>query len=404
MPETRKKLIRITTVPLSLDKILDGQLSYMNNHYEVIAISSEKDYLKQCAENEGVRYKHIEMSRKITPVKDLISLVQLVRFLKKEKPLIIHSHTPKAGIIAMLASKITNIPIRIHTVGGLPLMEENGNRKRLLEWIEKLTYSFSTFVFTNSNGLYKYIIDHNYVSNNKLKVIGNGSSNGVDVNYFSPMKISDNQKIDLKSSLEIVENDFVFIFVGRIVADKGINELVEAFDAISNQYGKIKLMLVGNQECELDPLNEETLKLIKSNKNIIETGFQKDIRPFLAISNALVLPSFREGFPNVIMQAGAMELPVIATNINGCNEIIVNGKNGVLIPSKDKSALEVALLQLMNDKTFYENIKSNTRSMIVSRFERKIICEKILNEYKTMEKDYNYGTKLTFNAFRRWTL
>jgi len=391
MSESKKKLVRITTVPLSLDKILDGQLAFMNNHYEVIAVSSEKEYLIRCAKNEGVRFKHIEMTRKITPIKDFISLIKLISFLKKERPLIIHSHTPKAGILAMLASKITNIPIRLHTVAGLPLMEEKGNKKKMLELIEKLTYSFSTFVFTNSNGLYKYIIDNNYVSKSKLKVIGNGSSNGVDVNYFSPTSVSEKEKEKLKLSLGILENDFTFVFVGRIVADKGINELINAFDTISFQNNAIKLLLVGEQESHLDPLNENTLKLISSNKNIIKTGFQKDIRPFLAVSDALVFPSYREGFPNVIMQAGAMELPVIATNINGCNEIIINEKNGVLIELKNNGAIVKAMVRLIEDEAFYKNLKSNARSMIVSRFERKVICEKILYEYKEMEKVLNYG-------------
>jgi glycosyltransferase involved in cell wall biosynthesis len=391
MSESKKKLVRITTVPLSLDKILDGQLAFMNNHYEVIAVSSEKEYLTRCAKNEGVRFKHIEMTRKITPIKDFISLIKLISFLKKERPLIIHSHTPKAGILAMLASKITNIPIRLHTVAGLPLMEEKGNKKKMLELIEKLTYSFSTFVFTNSNGLYKYIIDNNYVSKSKLKVIGNGSSNGVDVNYFSPTSVSEKEKEKLKSSLGILENDFTFVFVGRIVADKGINELIKAFDTISFQNNAIKLLLVGEQESHLDPLNENTLKLISTNKNIIKTGFQKDIRPFLAVSDALVFPSYREGFPNVIMQAGAMELPVIATNINGCNEIIINEKNGVLIELKNNGAIVKAMVRLIEDEAFYKNLKSNARSMIVSRFERKVICEKILYEYKEMEKVLNYG-------------
>lgn len=391
MSESKKKLVRITTVPLSLDKILDGQLAFMNNHYEVIAVSSEKEYLTRCAKNEGVRFKHIEMTRKITPIKDFISLIKLISFLKKERPLIIHSHTPKAGILAMLASKITNIPIRLHTVAGLPLMEEKGNKKKMLELIEKLTYSFSTFVFTNSNGLYKYIIDNNYVSKSKLKVIGNGSSNGVDVNYFSPTSVSEKEKEKLKSSLGILENDFTFVFVGRIVADKGINELIKAFDTITFQNDAVKLLLVGEQESELDPLNERTLNLIRNNNKIIETGFQKDIRPFLAISNALVFPSYREGFPNVVMQAGAMELPVIATNINGCNEIIVNEKNGVLIELKNNGAIVKAMVRLIEDEAFYKNLKSNARSMIVSRFERKVICEKILYEYKEMEKVLNYG-------------
>lgn len=390
MSESRKKLIRITTVPLSLDKILDGQLSFMNDHYEVIAVSSEKDYLMRCAENEGVRYKHIEMTRKITPFKDFVSLINLVAFLRKEKPLIIHSHTPKAGILAMMAARIAKVPIRLHTVGGLPLMETTGNKKKVLEAVEKMTYSLSTFVFTNSSGLYNHILENNYIPKNKLKVIGNGSSNGVDTTYFSSDKVSESDQMVLKSTLGIFKTDFTFVFVGRIVGDKGINELVAAFDKISHYRKGIKLILVGEQESDLDPLSKNTLETLATNKYIIEVGFQRDIRPFLALSNALVFPSYREGFPNVVMQAGAMGLPTIASNINGCNEIITDGKNGILIPKKDTTAIEVALLRLADDQVLYENLKSNARNMIVSRFERKVVCETILDEYKSMEKACNY--------------
>jgi glycosyltransferase involved in cell wall biosynthesis len=386
MSEVRKKLIRITTVPLSLDKILDGQLSFMNNHYEVIAVSSEKEYLIRCAENEGVRYKHIEMTRKITPFKDLVSLVQLVSFLKKERPLIIHSHTPKAGIIAMLASKITNIPIRLHTVGGLPLMEATGSKRKLLELIERLTYSLSTFVFTNSYGLYNQIIDNNYISKSKIKVIGNGSSNGVDIDYFSPSQVSLDEQTKIKSKLGISESDFTFVFVGRVVSDKGINELVSAFDNISQFQKEINLIVVGDQETDLDPLNANTLELLVKNKRIISVGFQRDIRPYLAVSNVLIFPSYREGFPNVMMQAGAMGLPIIATDINGCNEIISHGKNGILIPKKDILAVEKAMLTMLNDENLYKELRSNARNMIITRFERKILCESILDEYRSFEK------------------
>lgn len=386
MSGSRKKLIRITTVPLSLDKILDGQLSFMNNHYEVIAVSSEKDYLMRCADNEGVRFKHIEMTRKITPFKDFVSLVNLVVFLVKEKPLIVHSHTPKAGILAMVASRIANVPIRLHTVGGLPLMEETGGKKKLLESIEKLTYAFSTFVFTNSKGLYNYIIENKYTSTSKIKVIGNGSSNGVDINYFSPTQVSENEQQKLKESLGISKNDFTFVFVGRIVSDKGINELVEAFEKLTPYSKELKLLLVGEQESDLDPLDKTTLDILRKNDQIIEVGFQRDIRPYLAISNVLIFPSYREGFPNVIMQAGAMGLPVIATDINGCNEIIDHGVNGILIPKKNTTKIEIALLMLKNNEKLYEKLRSNARNMIVSRFERKKICENILDEYKCMEK------------------
>jgi len=386
MSESRKKLIRITTVPLSLDKILDGQLSFMNDHYEVIAVSSEKEYLIRCAKSEGVRFKHIEMTRKITPFKDLISLVNLVFFLVREKPLIIHSHTPKAGILAMLASKIANVPIRLHTVAGLPLMEESGSKKKLLETIEKFTYSLSTFVFTNSAGLCNHILQNKYIATNKIKVIGNGSSNGIDTNYFSASQVSESEKVKLKASLGISKEDFTFVFVGRIVADKGINELVIAFNNISLYSKTVKLILVGEQETDLDPLNKTTLEFLTKNKQIIEVGFQRDIRPYLSISNVLVFPSYREGFPNVVMQAGAMGLPVIASDINGCNEIIIHEQNGILIPKKNTYKIEIALLLLKNNIKLYEKLKLNARKMIINRFQRKIICETILEEYKLMEK------------------
>jgi glycosyltransferase involved in cell wall biosynthesis len=286
----------------------------------------------------------------------------------------------------MLASKIANVPIRLHTVGGLPLMEETGRKKKLLEVVEKLTYSLSTFIFTNSSGLYKHILENNYISRNKIKVIGNGSSNGVDVNYFSPSQVSENQKLELKSSLGILEDDFTFVFVGRIVTDKGINELVAAFNTISLYSKTLKLLLVGEQESDLDPLHKSTLEILTKNDQIIQVGFQRDIRPYLAISNVLVFPSYREGFPNVVMQAGAMGLPAIASDINGCNEIITHGENGILIPKKNTAKIEIALLLLKNNEKLYEKLKSNARYMIASRFERKVICETILEEYKSMEK------------------
>src|SRR6185312_342487 len=152
------------------------------------------------------------------------------------------------------------------------------------------------------------------------------------------------QKQQLRQELNIKASDFVFVFVGRLVKDKGINELVSAFSKLQIQ--NARLLLVGNFEPELDPLFSETLQRIQSNPNIFSVGFQKDVRPYFSISNALVFPSYREGFPNVVMQAGAMELPSIVSNINGCNEIIKNGVNGIIIPPKNEDELFKAMKSL----------------------------------------------------------
>ncbi len=382
----KKKLIRITTVPISLDILLSGQLNYMQSFYDVIAVSSEDDYLKEIGTKENVETFTIEMSRKITPIHDLIAVVKLFLFLKKEKPLIVHSHTPKAGILAMIAAKCAGVPIRMHTVAGLPLMETKGLKRTVLESVEKLTYSCATMVYPNSKGLYDFIIANKFTNKGKIKIIANGSSNGIDTKHFAPEQVSQSLQQILKTKLQIQRDDFVLIFVGRLVGDKGINEVVQAFKQITKNNLNVKLLLVGMYEKNLDPLHESTHEEINTNKNIIFAGFQKDIRPYLAISNALVFASYREGFPNVVLQAGAMGLPSIVTDINGCNEIIINEKNGIIIPVKNSEAIEKAVLRMIYEKDFFTSLQSNTREMIRSRYEQKLIWESILEEYKQAKK------------------
>ena len=185
---------------------------------------------------------------------------------------------------------------------------------------------------------------------------------------------------------EINENDFVFIFVGRIVTDKGINELVEAFSKLNQEINAIKLLLVGPFEEDLNPLKPETLEIIKSHSSIISVGYQNDVRPYFSISNALVFPSYREGFPNVVMQAGAMNLPSIVSDINGCNEIIENNKNGIIIPVKNSTALFVAMKEFVQNSVSFQFMKSNSRSLIENRFEQKMVWESLLNEYESLEQ------------------
>ncbi len=375
-----KKLVRITTIPLSLEKLLENQLVFMKEFYDVTAISSDYKRLKQFGLEQGVNTYHIELTRKITPLKDLKAVLNLYRYLKKHKPFIIHTHTPKAGIVGMLSAKLANVPFRLHTVAGLPLLETNGIKRRILDMVEKLTYSCATRIYPNSFGLKEIILKNNFTKESKIKVIANGSSNGINTEYFNPSKFSKKKRNNLKKLLNIKETDFVFIYVGRVVGDKGINELVEAFDKLSKKQDNINLLLVGSFEKELDPLEKQTMRIISSNSQIITVGFQSDVRPYFAIANVLTFPSYREGFPNVVMQAGAMGLPSIVSNINGCNEIIEDNKNGLIIPVKDTGALYKAMIKIMNDK----EMTKVTRQMITNRFEQKIVWEALLEEYKSL--------------------
>lgn len=385
--KSKNKLIRITTVPVSLKTLLKGQHQYMSNHFEVIGISSEGQELRDVQDIEGIRVIPLEMTRIISPFKDLKSVWELYKVLKKEQPLIVHSHTPKAGIVGMLAARLAGVPHRLHTVAGLPLMEATGSKRKLLDFVEQLTYNCATKVYPNSKGLCDFILKNNFTKKEKLKVIANGSSNGINTSYFDPELFSDNDKQTLQSNLGITPEDFVFIFVGRIVADKGINELILAFKRLSLELNNVKLLLVGPLEPDLDPLTPETLQVIVDNKNIISVGFQNDVRPYFAVSDALVFPSYREGFPNVVMQAGAMGLPSIVTNINGCNEIVIEGENGTIIPVKDGGVLYVAMGKMVSDDIFRIYLQEKARPMIVSRYKQQVVWEAILTEYKSLEQN-----------------
>ena len=381
-----KTLVRITTIPIALEKLLSGQLSYMNNHYKVVAVAAQKENLEKLGESQGIEVFHLEMTRKITPFKDLLAVIKLFLYFKKTKPFIVHTHTPKAGTVGMLASKLAGVPNRLHTVAGLPLLEAKGKKRKLLDFDEKLTYSCATKVYPNSFGLSYIIVQNKYCSSKKLKVLANGSTNGIDTTFFDPLLFNSDNKDNLKKELGINQNDLVFVFVGRLVADKGINELIEAFEALQQENKTVKLLLVGYFEDDLDPLLPATLESIKSNKGIIHSGFKQDVRPYFSIADVLVFPSYREGFPNVVMQAGAMELACIVTDINGCNEIIVEGKNGLIIPVKNKQAILESMKSCIENESKRVAMQKNARQMIVSRYEQKVVWEAILSEYNS----FNY--------------
>ena len=389
-------LIRITTIPLSLDKLLGHQLSYMNQYFAVTAISADKNELERVATKYGVEHYHVELTRAITPVQDLKALWKMYRFLKKTKPEIVHTHTPKAGLIGMMAAWMSGVPLKMHTVAGMPLLEATGLKRKVLNFTEKLTYFFADKVYPNSFVMKEIIIKENFCAAEKLHVIGNGSTNGIDLTYFKPEHLSEEERMALRCELGISPDDFVFVFVGRLVGDKGINELVAAFKQISksaNQEisGKCKLLLVGPLEPELDPLLPEAVQEIESNPDIITTGFQKDVRPYLAISDVLAFPSYREGFPNVVMQAGAMGLPAIVTDINGCNEIIVEGENGTIIPPKNSEALQAAMVKMLTDNAWRQQLQKQARPMIASRYDQQLVWDALLAEYQTLLQQKGIG-------------
>lgn len=380
------KLVRITTVPISLLVLLKGQMNFMKqNGFDVTMISSEGKEVSDLKLQEDCKHIAIKLTRKITPITDFISLIKLTILLRKIKPDIVHTHTPKAGLIGMWAAKLAGVKIRLHTIAGLPWVESKGVMRRLLLSIEKITAFAATSIFPNSFVQRDFLLAHG-IATKKMKVIGNGSSNGINTEYFS---IND----DIKEKAEIIrqqqsidENGWAWIFVGRIVKDKGIVELVDAFLEIQKQFPEDRLLLLGDQEPQHDPLDEKHVKLLNSHPGIISCGFQKDIRPFLALSKVLVFPSYREGFPNVPMQAGAMGCALILSDINGCNEIVNHGKDGWLVPVKNTSALTEAMLHARNNPTQTKQFAEAIKIKIESSYAQSFIWNCILHEYQELLK------------------
>lgn len=371
-----RKIIRITTVPQSLKNLLKGQLRFMSQYYEVVAVSSDGDCFEEMLEEQGVRGVRISMTRKISPLQDLVSLFKLICLFLNEKPDIVHTHTPKAGTLGMLAALITRVPHRLHTVAGLPLLVATGKKRKLLNLVEKITYACATKVYPNSFVMERIILDNHFTYQSKLKVIANGSSNGIDTSFFSSDAFLEYKDPQRKT--------YSFCFVGRVVKDKGINELVKAFVRLYEVNNNIELIIIGPFEKELDPVLPEVEELILSHPAIFFKGRQNDIRPFLINTDVFVFPSYREGFPNVVMQAGAMGIPAIVTNINGCNEIIVDGINGKIIPVRNENALYDMMKYFIDNPVLVEKMAGKAREMITSRYEQHIVWDALLMEYRSL--------------------
>lgn len=382
-------LFRTATISMSLNVLLKGQLQFLNRFYDVTAVSGFDHFLLELKQREAVKIFDIKMQRQIAPLADLVSLWKLYKYFTKEKPLIIHSITPKAGLLTMIAGKMAGVPIRMHTFTGLIFPTRNGLMQLILIYMDKLLCSCATNVYPEGEGVKNDLIRFK-ITNKPLNVIAYGNVNGIDTDYFSSKAISTKEQLALRKIVNLQEDDFVFIFVGRLVGDKGINELVKAFSQLETPNSK--LLLVGLFESEIDPLDLDVLKEIETNSNIISVGFQTDVRPYFAISNCLVFPSYREGFPNVVMQAGAMELPSIVTDINGCNEIIIEGNNGIIIPVKNVEAIVEAMQKLYTNHDFYNQLKQNARSMIQSRYEQSVVWNALLDEYNLLISDLNLKT------------
>ena len=328
------KVIHAVTISESL-VFLEGQLKYLRSRgYEAKALSSNGSYVKEFADKEETQVLLLDMEREISLLKDFQALVKCIRILRKEKPDIVNASTPKAGLVVTLAALICGVPIRVYNMRGLRLETTSGLKRRILLAAEKISAGAATHCLAVSNSLRDQVIDFNITDSRKISVLGKGSGDGFDVGRFQ-LDSQKEQKIkDLKSAYGFSPDDLVLGFAGRLTNDKGITELVNAFETLALKYENLKLLIVGNYE-STDPVAEETQSKIENNPDITFTGYQKDPVPFFHMMDVFVFLTKREGFGNVSIEAALCGIPVIVSAVTGAKDTIVNGMNGFLVDGEN---------------------------------------------------------------------
>lgn len=361
------KLMRVVTVDMSLRWMLAGQLRYLNeNGLEVVGVAADTGLMRQVRLTEEVRCVDLPMRREIAPVQDLKSLLAMIRLFRRERPEIVHANTPKGSLLAMVAAWLCRVPVRVYTVTGLRFETATGMLRTILKTMERITCRCATAVVPEGDDVKSMLIRED-ICRCPLDKIHNGNINGLDLEYYRMVPMPETGA------------PVTFVFIGRVTHDKGIDELVEVFDEIDRRDNtdNIRLLLVGPLEQELDPLSPLTLEIIRRNEHIESVGFQQDIRPWVEQSHVVVLPSHREGFSSVPMQAGAMGRPCIMTRVNGASEVIEDGKSGLLIDVGDKSALKAAMIRIAEDAQLRVSMGHRGRRLMEERFDRRDLWQAI---------------------------
>lgn len=377
-------LVHVTTVAWSLF-FFRGQARFMQSRQlTVTAVTSPGKELEEFGESEGLKTHGVEMRRAIAPVHDIGAIYRLVRALNSIRPTIVHAHTPKGGLIGMIAAWLTRTPVRIYHIRGLPYMTAIGHRRTVLKWTERISCKLAHEVFCVSHSIRDVAITDGICPANKIKVFLGGSGNGVDaVGRYNSGRISCADRDALLAQLGISAEETVIGFVGRVVRDKGIEELVASWLLLRSRYPQVRLLLIGPLEPQ-DPISKDTLAKLMNDRRVRLLGDVADPSTYYALMDMVVLPSYREGFPNVPLEAASMGIPVVATNIPGCVDAVEDGVTGTLVPPRDPLALQEAIEMYLNNPDLRKAHGEAGRERVLREFRQEDIWEAIYQEYVSL--------------------
>ena len=374
------KLLQITTVPETLS-FLKGQTGYMKARgFEVHALSSPGEFLTEFAESEQVSVYAVKMHRRITPLQDIYAIFQVWLHLRQIRPQIVHAHTPKGGLVGTISAWLARVPVRIYHIRGLPFMTATGYKRLLLRWSEKVSCLLANQVLCVSHSIREVAVAE-ICPADKVKVLLGGSGNGVDASgKFNPAQVGEHTRQETRKKYGIPGEALVVGFVGRIVRDKGIAELVAAWKTLRAEFPNLHLLMVGSFEPQ-DAVSPDIENLLTSDERIHLTGIVYNTAPVYAAMDILTLPTYREGLPNVPLEAAAMELPVVATLIPGCIDAVQDGVTGTLVPPRNAEALADAIRMYLHDSELRRQHGQVGRDRVLREFRQEAIWEAVYQEY-----------------------
>lgn len=385
------KILQVSAVDYTVKNLLLPLIDRLKKEGFIVEIACSEGKESKELEKRGYVFKYVKIDRKISPISNIKSIINLYKIMRDGKYDVVHVHTPVAGVLARIAAKLARIPVVIYTAHGFYFHENMSFLSyKLFATIEKIMGKYFTdYIFTQSQEDYKLALDLKIIDKDRIAWI----NNGVDLNKFNP----ENIKIDIKSykeNLGITVDSKVICFIGRLVEEKGILDLLEAFKYLIKEYNNLYLMIIG--DASLDERDKETKQKIKSylddtklRERIILTGFRDDIPELLKISDIFVLPSYREGMPRSIIEAMAMGKPVVATNIRGCREEVVHGETGFLVSVSSPKEIYEAIKRLVDNDELIAEMGAKGRKRAIELYDEEKVLEKQVNIIKNLLKIEN---------------
>ncbi len=378
----RPRLTYVVTASVSA-VFFHGQVAYMvGNGWDVDFVSAPGPELKSMR-GEGARTWAIPMEREISPLRDVVSLWRLWKLFRRTRPGLVVAGTPKAGLLGTLAARMAGVSCVVYTMHGLRLETALGWKRKLLANAERVACRCAHRVHCVSQSLRARAIDLDLVKSDKAFVVGPGTCNGVNVDHFHAPIDVEQKSNDLRHKLGIHENAPVIGFVGRFTRDKGITELYQAFASCRATHNDLRLLLVGDFEAG-DPIAVDIRQAIESDRAVIRTGFVSDVAPYYHLMDICVLPTYREGFPGVPLEAQAAAIPVVTTRATGAIDSVIDGQTGLIVPVGDVNALSNAIDLLLDDLSFGKHMGEAGHAWVKAVFRREIIWAEIGQAYRQL--------------------